>query len=116
MNPIERLAFWLISLFPEKFQGWFYRFAMNRKGFTGMVIALIVTLAACAVLIPIGVYLNVKIYAALPAMTGTANTTATAIRDNIYSAYSISAVIPLVAAAAVIIGIIVAAFAFSRGR
>lgn len=112
MKLFERFVtafFWvMVRLTPKKL-------LHNKRGIAGMVIGLVVTLAACAVLIPIGVYLNAKLYAALPAMTGTANTTATSVRDNIYSAYSISAVIPLVAAAAVIIGIIVAAFAYTRG-
>jgi uncharacterized membrane protein YjgN (DUF898 family) len=106
-----KLKIYLLTLFAMLIPD---RLLHNKKGITGMVISLIVTLAACGILIPIGVYLNAKLYSALPAMTGTANTTATAVRDNIYSAYSISAVIPLVAAAAVIIGIIVAAFAYTR--
>jgi hypothetical protein len=94
----------------------FHRLIHDRRAMTGMVIGLIVTLTACAILVPIGVYLNAKIYSSLPALTGVANTTATQVRDNIYAAYSLSAIIPIIAAASAIIGIIIVAFAYGRAR
>ena len=87
----------------------------DERAITGLVIGLVVTLVACGVLIPVGLLINAQIAAALPALTGVANTTATQVINNIYSAYSISAIVPIVAVAAVIIGIIVTAFAMRRG-
>jgi hypothetical protein len=52
----------------------------------------------------------------MPALTGSANTTAYQVYNNVYSAFSLSAVVPIIAAAAVIISIIVGAFAFNRSR
>jgi hypothetical protein len=51
----------------------------------------------------------------MPALTGSANTTAYSVYNNVYSAFSLSAIVPIVAAAGVIISIIVGVFAFKRG-
>lgn len=94
----------------------FNKLKRDKRGITGMVIGLIVLLIACAVLIPIGVIITASLHAALPALphsgaTLQANITAEAVFTNVYNAFSIAAIVPFVAAAALIIGIIVTAFA-----
>jgi hypothetical protein len=87
----------------------------NRKGITGLVIGMVVVLVACAVLIPIGLLVTANLQSSMPALTGSANTTAYSVYNNVYSAFSLSAIVPIVAAAGVIISIIVGVFAFKRG-
>lgn len=90
----------------------FHRLIHNKKAMTGMIIGFVVVMAALAVLLPVGVYLNAQIYASLPTLTGEANTTAMSVRDNVYAAYQLSTVVPLVAGAGLIITAIVGAFAY----
>lgn len=86
----------------------------NRKGITGLVIGMVVVLIACAILVPIGLLVTANLQSAMPGLTGSANTTAYAVYNNVYSAFSLSAVVPIVAAAGVIISIIVGVFAWKR--
>jgi hypothetical protein len=88
----------------------------DHKGITGLVIGMVVVLIACAVLVPIGVLITANLQTAMPALTGSANTTAYAVYNNVYSAFSLSAVVPIVAAAGVIISIIVGVFAYKRSQ
>lgn len=88
----------------------------HRKGITGLVIGMVVVLIACAILVPIGLLVTSNLQTAMPALTGSANTTAYAVYNNVYSAFSLSAVVPIVAAAGVIISIIVGVFAWKRGQ
>lgn len=88
----------------------------NRKGITGLVIGMVVVLIACAILVPIGLLVTANLQSTMPALTGSANTTAYAVYNNVYSAFSLSAVVPIVAAAGVIISIIVGVFAFKRNQ
>jgi len=86
----------------------------NQKGITGLVIGLVVILIACSVLIPIGVLITSNLQTAMPALTGSANSTAYAVYNNVYSAFSLSAVVPIIGAAGVIISIIVGVFAYRQ--
>jgi hypothetical protein len=86
----------------------------DNKAITGLVIGMVVVLIACAILIPIGVLVTANLATSMPALTGTANTTAYAVYGNVYSAFQLSAIVPIVAAAGVIISIIVGVFAFKR--
>jgi uncharacterized PurR-regulated membrane protein YhhQ (DUF165 family) len=88
----------------------------NRKGITGLVIGMVTVLIACAILVPIGLLVASNLQTSMPALTGSANTTAYAVYNNVYSAFSLSAVVPIVAAAGVIISIIVGVFAWKRGQ
>jgi hypothetical protein len=72
-------------------------------------------LVMCAVLLPIGLLVTSNLQSAMPALTGSANTTAYAVYNQVYSAFSLSAVVPIVAAAGVIISIIIGVFAWRRG-
>lgn len=90
------------------------KFASNNKAITGLVIGMVVVLVACAVLIPIGLLVSSNLQTSMPALTGSANSTAYSVYNNVYSAFSLSAVVPIVAAAGVIISIIVGVFALRR--
>lgn len=90
------------------------KFLHNNKAITGLVIGMVVVLVACAVLIPIGLLVTSNLQTAMPALTGSANTTAYSVYNNVYSAFSLSAVVPIVASAGVIISIIVGVFAWKR--
>lgn len=90
------------------------KFKENKKGITALVIGMVVVLIACAVLVPIGLLVTSNLQTAMPALTGSANTTAYSVYNNVYSAFSLSAVVPIVAAAGVIISIIVGVFAFRK--
>ena len=90
------------------------KFKENKKGITALVIGMVVVLVACAVLVPIGLLVTSNLQASMPALTGSANTTAYSVYNNVYSAFSLSAIVPIVAAAGVIISIIVGVFAFRK--
>lgn len=92
------------------------RFRRDHRAISGLIIALVVALVTIAVLIPIGVLTAVKVHDALPAMTGTANTTTEAVYTNVYAAFNLASISPIVAAAGLIIAIVVGAFAYSRYR
>ena len=88
----------------------------DKRGVAALVIGLITVLITCAILIPIGLLVTSNLQSAMPALTGSANTTAYSVYNNVYSAFSLSAVVPIVAAAGVIIAIIVGVFAFRSQR
>lgn len=79
----------------------------NRKAVTGLVLGLVIGLVTIGIVITLGLYLNVQIYNSMPAMEGVANTTATSLFNNIMAAYSLSTIIPIVAAAGAILAVIV---------
>lgn len=93
----------------------FKKLRSNNKGVTGLVIGMVLVLVMCAVLLPIGLLVTSNLQSAMPALTGSANTTAYAVYNQVYSAFSLSAVVPIVAAAGVIISIIIGVFAWRRG-
>ena len=88
----------------------------HKKGITGLVIGMVTVLIACAILVPIGLLVTSNLQTSMPALTGSANTTSYAVYNNVYSAFSLSAVVPIVAAAGVIITIIVGVFAFRKSQ
>lgn len=93
----------------------------NRKGITGMVIALVVALVALAVIIPIGVLVASNLSSSLDVVSAKSATTTKAenvtydVFQNIWTAFSLSALVPIIAVAGLLIAIIVGAFAL-RGR
>ena len=88
----------------------------SRKAITGLVIGLIVGLVTIGIVITLGLYLNVQIYNAMPAMTGVANSTATSLFNNIMTAYSLSTIIPIVAAAGAILAVIIGFLVVRTGK
>jgi len=93
------------------------RFARDRRGVTGMVIALVVGLVALAVIIPIGVLIASNLNSALEVVSAKGATTTQAenvtydVFANIWTAFSLSALVPIIAVAGLLIAIIVGAFA-----
>lgn len=94
----------------------FKKLLKDNRAITALVIGMVVVLVACAVLVPIGLLVTSNLQTAMPALTGSANTTAYSVFNNVYSAFSLSAVVPIVAAAGVIISIIVGVFAWKRNQ
>ncbi len=89
----------------------------DKRAVAGMVIALVVTLVACSVIMAVGIMIQTNLASSLSVVSAkTANTSQAQnvtydIFQNVWSAYSLSSVVPLIAGAALIIGIIVGAFA-----
>ena len=83
----------------------------------GLVLGLVITLVALGVVLGVGLLVNYNIQRSVEAMDlGTqGNATRTALYDNINQAFSLSAIVPIVAGAALVIGAIVAGFAI-KGR
>lgn len=94
---------------------------LNRRGIAAMVIGLVVALVACSVVLAIGLLIHANLGTALGVVSAKSASTTQAenitfdVFTNVYSAYNLSSVVPLVAGAALIIAIIVGAFAL-RGR
>jgi Flp pilus assembly pilin Flp len=99
----------------------FGRFVKNRRGIAALVIGLVVALVACSVILAVGLMIHSNLSTSLSVVTTKTNETSTAenitydVFANVYSAYNLSSVVPLIAGAALIITIIVGAFAL-RGR
>lgn len=93
----------------------------NKRAVTGMVLALVIALVAIGIMIPIGLIVTVNIGEALNVVSAKTNETTLAenvtydVFNNVYTAFSLSALVPIVAVAGLLISIIVGAFAL-RGR
>ena len=94
------------------------KFLKNKKAVTGMVLALVVALVTIAVLIPIGLLVTTSIEDSLPALTAdsAAANASESVFTNVYTAFSLSALVPIVAVAGLLISIIIGAFAFRSMR
>ena len=97
------------------------KFKRDRRAIAGLVIGLVVGLVVCSVVLAIGLMIHSNLSTALEVVAAKSATTTKAenitydVFSNVYSAYSLSSVVPLVAGAALVIMIIVGAFAL-RGR
>lgn len=100
----------------------FKKLRRSRKGVAAMVIALVVALVTISVVISVGVLLQSSLSDALNVISSKSSSTTKAenitydVFTNVYSAYSLSAVVPLIAVAGLIITIVVASFAVYRSR
>lgn len=99
------------------------RFCRNNRAVAAMVIALVIGLVTISVVLGVGLMLQSNLGTALSVVSAKTNTTTTGQNitydtfENVYSAYSLSAIVPLIAAAGLIITIIVIAFAaYGRRR
>ena len=94
----------------------------NRKGVTALVVTLCVSLVALALIIPIGILVTTNLSDALDVVSAKSNVTTTAqnitydVFDSIWTSWSLSSLIPIIAVAAVLIAIIVGAFVYKRSR
>lgn len=100
-----------------RFGKWLRRFKAERKAMFGLVLGLVITLVALGVVLGVGLMINYNIQTTVEALDlGTAgNQTRTNLYANINQAFSLSAIVPIVAGAALVIGAIVAGFAI-KGR
>lgn len=89
------------------------RFRNEHKGMFALVLGLVITLVALGVVLGVGLMVNYNIQSTVEQMDlGTAgNATRTTLYNNINQAFSLSAIVPIVAGAALVIGAIVAGFA-----
>jgi hypothetical protein len=92
------------------------RLVKNRLGIAGLVIALVVGLVACSVVMAVGLLIQANLATALNVVSAKSGSTTQAqnitydVFANVYSAYSLSSIVPLVAGAALVIAIIIGAF------
>lgn len=91
-------------------------FRRERKAMFGIVLGLVITLVALGVVLGVGLLVNYNIQTTVEALDlgETGNATRTTLYANINQAFSLSAVVPIVAGAALVIGAIVAGFAIRR--
>jgi hypothetical protein len=100
----------------------FRKLLRNRKGVTAMVILLVTTLVSIALIIPIGLMVTTELGEAVGLVSAKSGTTTHAenvtydVFDSLWTAWSLSSLIPIIAVAAVLIAIIVGAFVFQRAR
>jgi ABC-type spermidine/putrescine transport system permease subunit II len=97
----------------------FSKLRKNRKGITMIILSLVVALVALAILIPVGLMIQSSLttITKITGMSATANATVDTVNTNIYSAFNLVAIVPIIAGAAVIISVIMGAFAFkNRGQ
>ena len=96
----------------------FKKLRQNNKAIAAMVIALVVSLVAIAIVLPVGLMVLSKLetLTKIAGMSATANSTVDTVNTNTYSAFSLAAIIPIVAGAALVIAVIVGAFAVTTQR
>lgn len=82
----------------------------------GLVLGLVITLVALGVVLGVGLLVNNQIQTTVEALDlGVAgNATRTTLYTNINQAFSLSAIVPIIAGAALVIGAIVAGFAIKN--
>ena len=81
-----------------------------------IILSLVVALVALAILIPVGLMIQSSLttITKITGMSTTANATVDTVNTNIYSAFNLVAIVPIIAGAAVIISVIMGAFAFKQ--
>jgi Flp pilus assembly pilin Flp len=115
---LEAFLISLLSRLPVLVVTLLWRFHKNRKGITALVIALVVSLVALGILIPVGLLVTSNIKTTVDSMDlGTqGNATRLTLFTNIFQGYNLAAIIPIIAAAGIIISVIIGAFAFRQGK
>lgn len=96
----------------------FKKLRQNKKGVTMLVLSLVVTLVALGILIPVGLLVTANIQSTVNTynLGASGNATRTTLFTNIFQAYNLSAIVPIVAAAGIIISVIIGAFAYMSSR
>jgi Flp pilus assembly pilin Flp len=109
---------WLYAWLYTQIYSCLPRFLRDCRGVTGLVLSMVVALVTIAILIPIGLLVTTNIGDSLSLVSSkTANTTVAQnvtydVFQNVYQAFSLSALTPIIAVAGLLIAIIVGAFAF----
>ena len=88
----------------------------QKKGMVNIIVGAVLAIVVSGILLMIGVEINASVYNAMPAVTGTANTTIGNVNTAIYGGYQLATVLPIVLAASAIIIAILAGFAYTRAR
>lgn len=94
-------------------------FRKNKRGMTGLVIAAIILFLSLVVIIPISILVEGTIYSTVTdslQSAGISNATAVSLHNNVASAFSIMAILPLIAVVGIIISAIVGGFAYYKSR
>jgi Flp pilus assembly pilin Flp len=89
----------------------FKRLLRSNRGQTGIAIALIITLVTISIIIPVGLWLSSTLLTLMTPtnasmFTTTYNATYSNLSANIFAAYSLSTILPIIAVAGVIIAAI----------
>ena len=94
----------------------FSKLRKNRKAITMIILSLVIALVALAILIPVGLMIQSSLttITKITGMSTQANATVDTVNTNIYSAFNLVAIVPIIAGAAVIISVIMGAFAFKQ--
>ena len=89
----------------------------DKRAVTGMVLALVVALVTISILIPIGLLVTTNIGTSMEVVSAKSASTTVAenvtydVFQNVYTAFSLSALVPIIAVAGLLIAIIIGAFA-----
>lgn len=89
----------------------------NNRGMAMVAVALIVGLVALGIVIPIGMWISSITFDVIDAIDlgATGNATRTTLENNIWSAYNLSTILPIIAVAAVIIMAVLGLVIYKRG-
>lgn len=92
----------------------FEKLKNDKRGVSGIVIVLVVGLITIGIILPVGLMVTGSLYSTIATLDlGTSgNATRTTLFNNIYAAYNLSVIVPIISAAGLIIGVIGAYFAF----
>jgi ABC-type phosphate transport system permease subunit len=92
------------------------KFRQNHKAIAAIILSLVVALVALAIIIPVGLMIQSSLTSItkVSGMSATANATVDTTNNNIYSAFNLVAIVPIIAGAAVIISVIMGAFAWKQ--
>lgn len=92
------------------------KFVRDHRAMFGLVLGLVITLVALGVVLGVGLLVNNQIQTTVEALDlgVTGNATRTQLYTNINQAFSLSAIVPIIAGAALVIGAIVAGFAIKN--
>jgi len=86
----------------------------DKRGLTGPVLALVIGMVVIGILLPVGLIIVGNLKSTVDAMDlgATGNTTRTTLFSNIYAAFNLAVIVPIIAAAGIIISVVGAYFAF----
>ena len=114
MNPLLKFFATVYALLVD-----FVRSVKGFMGFASVVISSVVALIVCTILLEIGPVISQNVYNSMPAVTGTANTTVTAVNTAVMNGFQLATIYPILIVAVGLVGTIIAGFAgyaYARGR
>jgi riboflavin transporter FmnP len=87
-----------------------------KRGMVNVIIGAVLALVIGGILLMIGVLIQANVHDAIPAVTGTANTTIENVNTAVYGGYQLMTVLPTVLAAGAIIAAIVGGLLYYRSK